>query len=144
MLAIGHPSNGKTPGETVHLKVDYFLTGLMDTYLRNVVRRYFDGAGCWFRRLPRTWCKDVCHHPAEQLPMGMKRRECAGLAAGPGHCSGHGTGRDPRICLYRRSAGHRDTSLGVVVTMKGSCQPSARPPVPLFGRGHVFWRGRDA
>ena len=29
MLAIGYPSNGKTPGETVHAKVGYFLTGLM-------------------------------------------------------------------------------------------------------------------
>ena len=33
MLAIGHPSNGKIPGETVHVKVGYFLTGLVCSFV---------------------------------------------------------------------------------------------------------------
>ena len=33
MLAIGYPSNGKTTGELINLKVVYFLTGLMSTFI---------------------------------------------------------------------------------------------------------------
>ena len=39
MLAIGHPSNGKTTGELINLKVGYFLTGLMCVLLTAFGRR---------------------------------------------------------------------------------------------------------